>query len=153
LTVRNARYAGLILAALLGAAVALALASQSDATPPCPPCEANGDATTISVKTYSGSNGPDTIQASDKDNVIYGRGGDDTICAYLGKDRVYGGKGRDHLWGEAQNDKLYGGSQADVLRGGPDDDLCNGGGPRKRAGHPDPDTAIGCETRIGASKP
>jgi Ca2+-binding RTX toxin-like protein len=115
-----------------------------------PPCQANGHATTITTKTYTGGNGPETIQANDKDNVIFGRGGNDVICGYIGKDRLDGGKGRDDLWGEDQADKLFGGSQADKLRGGSADDVCKGGEP-KASGGPDPDRGNDCETLKGAS--
>lgn len=93
-----------MLAAILGVAAALAAASRSGAEGPSTPCQANPDATTITQKTYIGSNGPETIQADEKANVIYGRDGADTICSYRGRDHVYGGRGKDDLWGEYQNE-------------------------------------------------
>jgi Ca2+-binding RTX toxin-like protein len=134
--------------------VALAIAPRGGAevrgTTPCP---GNEDATTITQATYSGSNGPDTIQANEKDNVIYGRKGADVICAYTGKDRVYGGSGGDDLYGEDQNDDLYGGRQADVLYAGAGaNDLCKGGKPQGGGGS-DADKGLDCETLQGAVPP
>jgi Ca2+-binding RTX toxin-like protein len=138
-----------ILAGALGAVTGIAVA-EGGAAQGTIPCQGNPDATTI-TGTYTGSNGPDTVQGSGETDVIYGRGGRDTICAYLGKDRVYGGKGQDDLWGEARNDKLRGGSQADTLRGGNGaNDVCRGGAPGADGGD-DPDGAIDCETISGAS--
>ena len=56
--------------------------------------------------TYTGTPAAETVQASDADDVIYGRGGADVICAYQGEDEVYGGKGEDDLWGESGADWL-----------------------------------------------
>lgn len=134
----------------VGTGIIVAQGGAAQGTTTFPPCVANPHATTITQATYTGSNGPDTIQANSKDNVIYGRGGNDTICAYSGKDRVYGGKGRDDLWGESQSDKLWGGSQADTLRGGTADDVCKGGEPKASGGGNDPDRGNDCEKLKGA---
>ncbi|MEO8091702.1 MAG: hypothetical protein ABI726_03200 [bacterium] len=143
--------AALALAALAGVVTAFAVAPSSGAKGPLAPCVANPDATTITQRTYTGGNGAETIQADDRNNVIYGRGGNDVICAYRGKDRVYGGRGRDRLLGEDQNDRLAGGKGVDRLRGGDGSrDVCKGGGPSGPG--PDPDTATDCETRRGASE-
>ena len=147
--------AGAVFAAVAGVVAGLALAGQRGAKgPPGPPCRGNPDATTITEQTYTGSNGPDIIQADDQGNVIYGRGGADTICSYLGKDHVFGGKGKDVLWGENQNDKLSGGRGADVLRGGAGaNDRCKGGPPSATGGGPGPRHRDQLRARSGASVP
>ena len=126
------------LAPVLGVVVALALAGgASGVARGIPPCAGNEDATTLTKKTYTGSNQPETIQATGKDSTIYGKGGDDVICAQGNDDKLYGGKDDDELWGEAGNDKLFGGRGGDVMYGGEDTDRCKGG-----AGH---NQAIDCE--------
>jgi Ca2+-binding RTX toxin-like protein len=143
------RAGALVASGVAGALLALALASGSGARGDFPPCRANEDATTITDVAYTGTPVGETIQASDVDNVIYGRGGRDVICAYQGSDTVYGGKGGDDLWGESGADELRGGRGADRLRGGGSADVCTGGKP---GGNPDPDNASQCELKSGASR-
>jgi Ca2+-binding RTX toxin-like protein len=111
-------------------------------------CESNNGGTSISVATYTGTPGPDRIQALEQDNVIYGRGGADVICGYSGNDTIYGGGGPDLLYGEADNDHLYGGRGGDGLYGGSGIDRCAGGPPSHRTSG-ETDRAHSCETVTG----
>ena len=60
----------------------------------------------------------ETIEGTNKDDCIDGRGGNDTI---------YGGNGRDVLLGGDGDDTIYGGNGADYLFGGDGDDTLYGG--------------------------
>ena len=125
---RAVRPIGIGVAPVLGVIVALALAGgASGVARGIPPCAGNEDATTLTKKTYTGSNQPETIQATGKDSTIYGKGGDDVICAQGNDDKLYGGKDDDELWGEAGDDRLIGGKGGDDMYGGEDTDICKGG--------------------------
>jgi Ca2+-binding RTX toxin-like protein len=54
-----------------------------------------------------GSDGPEHIQDTDRQDTIYGMGGDDTISAGSGSDQLFGGSGNDML------EALYGGNRLD----------------------------------------
>lgn len=128
------------IAPVLGVVAALALApagGASETTRGTAPCPGNEDATTITQKTYTGSNQPDTIQSSGKPTTVYGKGGDDVICTQNDEDKLVGGKGGDELWAEGGDDKLVGGKGSDIMHGGDDTDTCKGG--------PGPDLADECE--------
>jgi Ca2+-binding RTX toxin-like protein len=45
-----------------------------------------------------GTNGHDTITASNRRDVIFARAGNDTVRARGGNDRIYGGPGRDRIF-------------------------------------------------------
>jgi RTX calcium-binding nonapeptide repeat (4 copies) len=64
-----------------------------------------------------GTDGPDTLTGTNKNDCIDGRGGDDTI---------YGGNGQDVLLGGDGNDTIYGGNGADYVSGGNGDDTLYG---------------------------
>ncbi len=51
-----------------------------------------------------GTNGHDTITASNRRDVIIARAGNDTVRAGGGNDRIYGGPGRDRIFGGTGND-------------------------------------------------
>jgi Ca2+-binding RTX toxin-like protein len=112
-------------------------------------CESNNGGVSITVATYTGTPGPDRIQALEDNNVIYGRGGADVICGYSGNDTIYGGRGPDLLYGEDDNDHLYGGPGGDGLYGGSGVDRCDGGRPSHSTGG-ETDRAHNCEQVTGA---
>lgn len=68
--------------------------------------------------TIRGTNGDDTLQGTNKRDVICARGGDDTVQALDGDDVVFGGSG---------NDSINGGDGRDVIKGGKGNDAINGG--------------------------
>lgn len=87
-------------------------------------------------RTYSGSDGPDTITGSNFNDLMSGNGGDDQLYGGNNKDCLLGGPGNDRLYGEngndvllggGGNDSLYGGNGDDVLYGGPGNDTLDGG--------------------------
>ncbi len=73
-----------------------------------------------------GAQGGDTIKAKSGNDVAHGRGGDDTIDGGKGNDTLYGEHGNDNLFGKAGRDILYGGG------GGGGDDTLDGGDGRDR---------------------
>ncbi len=102
------------------------------------------------IPTIVGTDDPDELRGTKKQDVITGEGGGDTIkgakgadvvCGEGGKDRIVGGKGNDNLhgnggpdnilagkgrdkaFGEKGKDKLKGGPGKDKLKGGPGKDL------------------------------
>ena len=91
-----------------------------------------------------GTKGKDTIDGTDRDELIFGftgrdrlngNGGNDTLIGGRGKDTLDGGvgndslegnEGKDLLIGNGGNDTLIGGRGKDTLNGGAGDDLLNG---------------------------
>ncbi len=65
-----------------------------------------------------GTEGDDTITASDYKETIYGLGGNDTINALAGDDIIYGGKGNDTIYAGVGNDYIDGQEGDDTLYGG-----------------------------------
>ncbi len=55
-----------------------------------------------------GTEGDDTLTASNADDTIYGYGGNDNIKSSRGNDIIYGGAGNDSIYGEQGNDTIYG---------------------------------------------
>lgn len=105
-------------------------------------------------RTYSGSDGPDTITGSNFNDLMSGNGGDDQLYGGNNKDCLLGGPGNDRLYGENGNDvllggdgndSLYGGAGNDVLYGGPGNDTLDGG-PGNDTCYVQPgETSVNCE--------
>ncbi|WP_245362190.1 calcium-binding protein [Rhizobium sp. NXC14] len=84
---------------------------------------------------YVGTESNDTINASNDDDMIFGKGGDDEIDARAGADRVFSGGGDDFVIGGVGNDRIHGEDGNDFLFGGrdeghisgQDDDFIDGG--------------------------
>ena len=85
--------------------------------------------------TITGTEGPDLLRGTGRDDVICGLGGNDTIDARDCDDAVFGDAGDDRIEGRDGDDTLYGGEGADLLAGQDDDDVLSGG--------PGPDTLDG----------
>lgn len=92
--------------------------------------------------TVTGTDGPDRLVGTWRDDVlcalggddvILGGGGDDAVFGDAGDDRVDGGDGADTLYGGEGHDRLAGGRDDDVLSGGPGDDALAGGPGRDHA--------------------
>lgn len=92
------------------------------------------------VRWLFGTQGSDTLAATDEATLILGFGGDDRLDGGAGNDSVIGGQGRDLLRGDGAglvtedpasqaggNDLLYGESGDDTLLGGGGDDMMIGG--------------------------
>ncbi len=77
--------------------------------------------------TVNGSQRHDIIYGEAGNDTIHGEGGDDTLYGAMGDDRLYGGSGDDHLSGAGGADYLSGGANSDTLRGGADNDTLFGG--------------------------
>ncbi len=73
------------------------------------------------------TNGPDIIFAYGGDDQIWGRQGDDIICAGPGNDRVFAGNGNNILYGSSGIDKMRAGPDQDLIYGGDDRDFLKGG--------------------------
>jgi RTX calcium-binding nonapeptide repeat (4 copies) len=74
-----------------------------------------------------GTNNPDVIHGTFRNDIIFALGGDDYVDGKFGNDLIYGGKGKDNLFGNFGNDSLYGGLDNDNLDGGDGDDKLFGG--------------------------
>ncbi len=86
--------------------------------------------------TLNGTNTQDIIWAEDGDDrintgvgndIIYGGAGNDIIKAGSGDDVVYGDKGDDTIIGDIGNDTIYGGDGNDTITGDAGNDLLYGG--------------------------
>jgi Ca2+-binding RTX toxin-like protein len=77
--------------------------------------------------TVVGTDGPDRLRGTWRDDVICGLGGDDRVWGGGGDDAVFGDSGNDSIEGEKGDDTLYGGEGSDWLRGGPGVDVVSGG--------------------------
>jgi Ca2+-binding RTX toxin-like protein len=97
-----------------------------------------------------GTDGPNTMYGSAREDRIYGKGGSDEIVASGGVDELYGGdgpdaglyggNGRDLVRGGAGQDQAIGGSGADTMRGGEGrDELWGEGAADTLDGGPDND--------------
>lgn len=93
-------------------------------------------ATIVGSGIIYGTDGPDVIVGSNKDDTIQGLGGDDIICGGNGEDelvggggndRLLGGNGRDRLLGGQGDDRLFGDNGRDELSGETGDDVLTGG--------------------------
>lgn len=91
--------------------------------------------------TLNGTDGNDVIVALGGDDDVKGRGGNDVICGKGGNDdlrgnggndKVKGGGGNDDVKGGGGNDDLGGGAGKDNIVGGGGNDDCNGGTGRDR---------------------
>jgi hemolysin type calcium-binding protein len=78
------------------------------------------------VRTTCGSNHPETINGTAKDDVICGNDGDDTINGKGGNDIIDAGDGNDTVVGDAGSDFLHGGDGNDVILGQGGRDVLHG---------------------------
>jgi len=62
--------------------------------------------------------GADTVNGSERSDVLYGFNGNDTLYGALGDDTLYGGLGNDLLYGGRGNDYVYGGQGDDRVESG-----------------------------------
>ncbi|ASF45650.1 hypothetical protein CEK71_05960 [Methylovulum psychrotolerans] len=76
---------------------------------------------------YKGTDGNDTITASEQRDTLEGYGGDDILMGLAGSDRLFGGTGNDWLSGGGSSDSLYGELGDDTLEGGEGSDHLYGG--------------------------
>ncbi|TNE63966.1 MAG: hypothetical protein EP335_08265 [Alphaproteobacteria bacterium] len=90
----------------------------------------------LEQETLQGSDGDDTLAATDAGDQVWARGGndsltggsgDDTLGGGAGNDDIEGGAGADRLFGAAGNDTVSGGAGDDTLFGGAGDDTVSGG--------------------------
>ena len=70
--------------------------------------------------------GDDTIVAEDGDNAVFGGGGDDRIVTGAGNDIIHAGAGDDVIIAGAGDDVIYGGDGNDILLGEAGDDVLIG---------------------------
>jgi hypothetical protein len=77
--------------------------------------------------TIVGTDGPDTLRGTNRDDVIAAKGGRDTVLGLQGDDLVCGGSGNDKLRGQGGDDDLRGGAGNDALAGGGGSNRCRGG--------------------------
>lgn len=82
---------------------------------------------TVSGNT-NGTNGNDSLEGTDSNDILNGFRGRDTLQGFAGDDFLNGGKGRDQLFGGTGNDILLGGRGRDLLVGDQGNDFLNGGG-------------------------
>ncbi len=81
----------------------------------------------------TGTNGPDILRGTNKDDNLLGRGGKDILLGLGGKDNLLGGTGNDVALGDRGSDNILGESGNDLLSDGPltefsHDHLFGGGG-------------------------
>lgn len=96
-----------------------------------------------SANTIEGTERGDVISGTRGDDVIWAKGGNDKVRAENGDDFVRGGDGDDSIGGGDGSDKLSGGSGDDVLMGGNGRDLLFGGdGDDKLSGGADNDRLV-----------
>jgi RTX calcium-binding nonapeptide repeat (4 copies) len=72
-----------------------------------------------------GTNGPDILNGTSGNDVIFGLGGPDVINGGGGNDLICGGAGSDVMSGGSGNDTIKGGSDSDVITGGAGNDTLN----------------------------
>jgi Ca2+-binding RTX toxin-like protein len=78
-------------------------------------------------ETIDGSEDNDVISAGEGDDIVEGDEGNDVVCAHDGNDRVEGGSGIDVVNGNQGDDNVQGGEGDDVVRGGKGNDRVMGG--------------------------
>lgn len=79
------------------------------------------------TNTIEGSERGEMITGTRASDVIWAKGGDDSVRAGNGDDLVRGGDGNDKIGGGNGNDRLSGGSGNDILMGGDGRDVLFGG--------------------------
>jgi Ca2+-binding RTX toxin-like protein len=72
-----------------------------------------------------GTNGPNQINGTSSDDIIFGLGGSDQINGRGGNDLICGGPGSDQLNGNAGDDTIVGGPESDLINGNAGDDTLN----------------------------
>jgi len=90
----------------------------------------------LTCNVIVGTDGPDTLNGTNKSDCIDGRGGDDTINGGNGRDvlvggdgndTISGGNGGDYIFGGDGNDTMYGNNASDNLDGEDGADTLDGG--------------------------
>jgi hypothetical protein len=90
----------------------------------------------LTCNVIVGTEGPDTINGTNKSDCIDGRGGNDTIDGGNGKDvllggdgddTISGGNGGDYIFGGDGNDTMYGNNASDNMDGEDGIDTLDGG--------------------------
>ena len=76
----------------------------------------------VRERTFSGTEGDDTLTGTAGQDVIVGLGGDDFLFGVAGHDQLLGGAGGDWMVADTGDDTLDGGSGQDELYGGPGSD-------------------------------
>ena len=94
--------------------------STADATQPAPPL---GVTCAGRVVTHMGTNGRDTIEGTEANDVIHGYGGDDTLVGLQGNDMICGGDGDDTVRAGQGNDVVWGGQGFDIIHGAQGNDV------------------------------
>lgn len=74
-----------------------------------------------------GTNGPDALQGSDRDDLICALGGDDAVQGHAGDDSLFGGGGKDGMEAGVGNDNMFGEGDKDILVGNEGNDEIDGG--------------------------
>lgn len=74
-----------------------------------------------------GTNLPEALNGSGKNDRIFGYSGNDTINGFDGNDKIRGGGGRDLICGGGGDDSIYGDGGSDTLFGGMGNDVIQGG--------------------------
>jgi Ca2+-binding RTX toxin-like protein len=121
---RRHRKLGLLLAAALVPAFAVAVPGQASADDP--PVWLDGECGPPQVVIF-GDNMNNVIVGGVLNDRIFGLDGDDDLYGLEGDDDLHGNSGDDDLYGGPGDDCLHGDEGADRLRGGPGWDRCDGG--------------------------
>jgi Ca2+-binding RTX toxin-like protein len=79
------------------------------------------------LKPLHGGVGNDSLEGSQKADIVFGRAGDDILLGLVGDDHLIGAAGRDKLFSGPGDDKLAGGAGADSLSAGNGADVLVGG--------------------------
>jgi len=79
------------------------------------------------LKPSRGGAGNDSLEGSQRADIVFGGAGDDVLIGLAGNDHLIGGFGRDTLFGGRGDDKLDGGPGVDRLAGGMGADIMAGG--------------------------
>ncbi|QUJ75255.1 hypothetical protein KDD17_09540 [Sulfitobacter albidus] len=104
---------------------ALAAADAAPSVPEDTPAPAP-DAPVIDGLQVTGTQGADTLTASNEADVITGLAGNDDMASGGGADTMFGGTGNDTMQGGAGEDLLLGGAHGDFLYGGGQNDRLDG---------------------------
>ena len=73
------------------------------------------------------SDGSDTLNGGEDNDLLFGMGGNDTLYGGAGDDQLFGGSGDDYLDGGAGTDTVYGGDGNDIIVYDGNDYLIDGG--------------------------
>jgi Ca2+-binding RTX toxin-like protein len=78
--------------------------------------------------TIDGTEGPDDLIGTDKNDVIHASGGADYVSGLAAADLLYAGAGNDTVVGRDGNDRIYGNAGSDMLFGNHENDTINSAG-------------------------